>query len=81
MTATQRRSRTTTALLVLAVLAGACTKQAGNGVEERLVERSRDSMGSELRLSAWTADEAGAVAAFDAVFGESDRLGAVMSVG
>lgn len=37
-------------------------------------------MGSELRLSAWTADEARALAAFDEVFREFDRLEDLMSV-
>ena len=37
-------------------------------------------MGSELHLTAWTADEAAAVAAFDAVFAEFDRLDGLMSV-
>ena len=37
-------------------------------------------MGSELRLSAWTADESRTIAAFDAVFAEFDRLEALMSV-
>src|SRR5262245_18375100 len=38
------------------------------------------SMGSELKLSAWTSDEATATAAFDAVFAEFDRLESLMSV-
>ena len=37
-------------------------------------------MGSELRLTAWTTDPAGARSAFDAVFKEFDRLDALMSV-
>ena len=37
-------------------------------------------MGSELRLTAWTADEAGGVAAFDEVFAEFDRLEALLSI-
>jgi thiamine biosynthesis lipoprotein len=37
-------------------------------------------MGSELRLTAWTADESAALSAFDAVFREFDRLEALMSV-
>ncbi len=37
-------------------------------------------MGSELRLTAWTARESGALSAFDAVFAEFDRLDALMSV-
>jgi thiamine biosynthesis lipoprotein len=36
-------------------------------------------MGSELNLTAWTTDEAGARAAFDAVFAEFERLEALMS--
>jgi thiamine biosynthesis lipoprotein len=45
-----------------------------------LVERARLSMGSELRLTASVHDEASAVAAFDAVFQEFDRLESLMSV-
>jgi len=37
-------------------------------------------MGSELRLTAWVADQAAAHAAFDEVFGEFDRLEDLMSV-
>jgi thiamine biosynthesis lipoprotein len=37
-------------------------------------------MGSDLRLTAWTSDGAGALTAFDAVFAEFDRLDALMSV-
>ena len=37
-------------------------------------------MGSPLRLTAWTADDAGAVDAFDAVFAEVDRLDRLMTV-
>ena len=37
-------------------------------------------MGTELDLTAWTSDEPRAVAAFGAVFGEFDRLDALMSV-
>jgi len=36
-------------------------------------------MGTELRLTAWTADEPGALAAFEAVFREFDRLEALLS--
>jgi thiamine biosynthesis lipoprotein len=36
-------------------------------------------MGSTLRLTAWTSDEAGAKAAFDEVFAEFDRLEKLMS--
>ena len=37
-------------------------------------------MGSELHLTAWTADEPRARAAFDAVFAEFERLEALLSV-
>ena len=37
-------------------------------------------MGSELQLTAWTPDEAGAVSAFQAVFQETDRLDELMSI-
>jgi len=37
-------------------------------------------MGSDLRLTAWTGDDAAAHAAFEAVFREFDRLDALMSV-
>jgi FAD:protein FMN transferase len=45
-----------------------------------LVERARPAMGSELRLTAWTADEVAALAVFEAVFAEFERLDALMSV-
>ena len=44
------------------------------------VERARVAMGSELRLTAWTADEPAALAAFDTVFAEFDRLEALLSI-
>ena len=58
-----------------------CTTSATPAKNEAaLVERSRVSMGSELHLTAWTADEAKAVAAFEAAFDEFDRLDGLMSV-
>lgn len=48
--------------------------------EASLVQRSQVSMGTAIQLSAWTTDEAAAVAAFDRVFLEFDRLDALMSV-
>jgi FAD:protein FMN transferase len=58
----------------------ACNRAAPVSGSARLVERARVSMGSELRLTAWTADEAAAALAFDAVFQEFDRLERLMSV-
>ena len=44
-----------------------------------LVERARASMGTELQLTAWTTDGAGAARAFEVVFEEVDRLEERMS--
>jgi thiamine biosynthesis lipoprotein len=68
----------------LCVAAAACTQAAfapsASADPPRLVERSRLSMGSTLRLTAWTSDPAGAEAAFKDVFAEFDRLEDLMSV-
>jgi thiamine biosynthesis lipoprotein len=62
-------------------IAAACSSSAAPSTHPAaIVERSRMSMGSELHLTAWTADEARAVAAFEAAFAEFDRLDALMSV-
>jgi thiamine biosynthesis lipoprotein len=45
-----------------------------------LVERARVEMGSELRLTAWTADEALAISAFEEVFHEFERLDKLLTV-
>ena len=65
-----------------AVLLGlvACGQPAPGSNNARLVERDRSAMGSDLRLTAWTTDEPGALSAFDAVFAEFDRLEGLMSV-
>jgi thiamine biosynthesis lipoprotein len=65
------------------LLAALCAAGAGCARvvhAERTVERSREAMGAPLRLTASTVDEAAAVAAFDGVFAEFDRLDALMSV-
>jgi thiamine biosynthesis lipoprotein len=80
MTAANGHTGTATALLVALSLAGACSGQARDTGGEHLVTRARASMGSEVRLTAWTADDAGAGAAFEAVFQEFDRLEKLMSV-
>ena len=56
----------------------ACTSDAPP--QPTLVERSRISMGSQLALSAWTADQRQTEIAFEHVFREFDRLEALMSV-
>lgn len=66
--------------IVLALAAMACRNALPEAPAARLVERARMTMGSELRLSAWTTGEATAVSAFDQVFAEFDRLEGLMSV-
>ncbi len=60
-----------------ATLTIAC--RASDAARVRLVERVGAAMGSQLRLTASTADESAARAAFDAVFAEFERLEALMS--
>ena len=70
-------------LLVAAIVAPGCVDSEPATEQRdapRLVERSRVTMGSLLTLTAWTADEPAALAAFEAVFDEFDRLDALMSV-
>src|SRR5262245_13346821 len=68
-------------LVALVAVTGGCRlsppPSAGGAA---IVGRARVAMGSELRLTAAGVDEATAVAAFDAVFGEVDRLESLMSV-
>ncbi|HJZ72749.1 MAG TPA: FAD:protein FMN transferase [Vicinamibacterales bacterium] len=64
-------------IVVIAAIASACGGRVGS---PHLVEGAAPAMGSDLRLTAWTADEAAAHAAFDAAFREFDRLDALMSV-
>jgi thiamine biosynthesis lipoprotein len=80
MTAVGTRVGRAAVVLVLAAFVDACAGQASPTTGEHLVERARASMGSDLRLTAWTADDAAAAAAFDAVFREFDRLEDLMSV-
>jgi thiamine biosynthesis lipoprotein len=74
--------RTVTRLMPLALglaLATSCADPPPD-VRPRLVRDERLAMGSLLRLSAWTSDEAAARAAFAAVFAEFDRLEGLLSV-
>lgn len=68
----------TAATVVLSSVA--CTPPDAASTGAHIVERSRLAMGSELRLTAWTADEAAAVSAFEAAFADFERLDALMSV-
>src|SRR4030095_5029400 len=63
---------------VVAASTAACNETAGSS-GTRLVERTFASMGTELRLTAWTTDEAGAVDAFKEIVQEFDRLEALLS--
>ncbi len=58
----------------------AASSPAAGSSHASLVERSHVTMGSELTVSAWTADEGRATDAFEAVFAEFDRLDRMMSV-
>ncbi len=69
-------------IALVATLAG-CSSGGSDPVAENdfaLVERTRESMGSEVRLTAWTSDQSTAVVAFEAVFAEFERLDSLMSV-
>ncbi len=72
----------TKSIVLIAVLTAACTATSGGSSgsdHSRPVERTFASMGTELRLTAWTTDEAAADAAFQAVFQEMNRLEALLS--
>jgi FAD:protein FMN transferase len=79
-----------TRLLVVAAglqaccLLAACTpspeRRSQAAREPTLLSKEAVAMGSSLQVSLWTADDAGAAAAFEAVFAEFDRLDRLMSV-
>jgi thiamine biosynthesis lipoprotein len=62
------------------LLVVACGGDSFPSPHHLIVERSRLSMGSEVRLTAWTADEPRAVGAFEQAFAEFDRLDRLLSV-
>ena len=64
-------------VLLIALLASGCAAAPARRV---LIERTKVAMGSELRLAAWSDDEASTIAAFDGVFREFDRLEALLTV-
>ena len=68
------------AISPLTLLACGRTNPAPPAPAARLIERSHETMGTEVAVTAWTGDEPRAAAAFAAVFGEFDRLDALMSV-
>lgn len=68
-------------LILYALLLGSAACSAPQlKAEPDLVERVHATMGTELHLTGWTADEENAVAAFEEVFREFDRLDRLMSV-
>jgi thiamine biosynthesis lipoprotein len=67
-------------IVSLAALSACRAGGAPHASPAEIIERSRVSMGSEVHLTAWTADERGVLSAFEAVFDEFDRLDALMSV-
>ncbi|HUE86321.1 MAG TPA: FAD:protein FMN transferase [Vicinamibacterales bacterium] len=62
-------------LVVMAIAAGGCAPD-----EPRLIVKAHRTMGSEVRVTVWTAQESVAYDAFDAVFAEFDRLDALLSI-
>lgn len=80
--------RTVSCALLSALVFTACGSPSGDAVSPvsesqpatRSIERTHETMGTEIRLTASTADEAAAVAAFTQVFADFDRLDSVLSV-
>jgi FAD:protein FMN transferase len=64
-------------VILLALATAACATEQ---IAARPVERSRVAMGSQLRLVAWTTDEAAALDTFEHIFREFDRLDNLLSV-
>ncbi len=69
-----------TAVLMGCAAAGLFLVSACSSDAPQLVERARPAMGSELKLTAWTSNEAAALSAFESVFAEFDRLENLLSV-
>ena len=77
---TRRSAAAIVALGLLIAGSSACRGRAGDdGRRVLVVERTGVAMGSELKLTSWTVDEAAARAAFEAVFAEFERLEGLMS--
>jgi FAD:protein FMN transferase len=62
------------------IVAAALATAACGSPEARLLTRSHQTMGAEVRVTVWTTDDRVAYDAFDAVFAEFDRLDALLSV-
>jgi len=72
------RARFHIVLLLFSAFVTGCAQTSGSS-NTTLVERTSASMGSELKLSAWTTNEPATAAAFEEVFDEVDRLDQLMS--
>ena len=68
------------AVLAAAIMACSRAETEQAAPVASLVERVRVSMGSEVRVSAWTADEANALQAFEHVFQDFEFLDRLLSV-
>lgn len=69
------------AIAILAATVASCSRETSEGPPSpRLIERSHLAMGSEVKLTAWTADEPNALAAFEHVFQDFDHLDRQLSV-
>jgi len=65
-------------LVILALACASCAAPT-QAPAPQLVERSRQAMGSLLRVAAWSSDETATVATFEQVFREFDRLESLLS--
>ena len=74
----QRRSGRAIVLFLIAAVMAAC-KGAPQPAGAHLFQRTYASMGTELQLTAWTADETAAEAAFGEVSQEMERLEGLLS--
>jgi FAD:protein FMN transferase len=68
------------AAIAACLLAAACRPATESSPQRLVVERSRLSMGSEIRITASVSNEPDALRAFEKVFDEFDRLDRLLSV-
>ncbi len=70
-----------TAIALAVAAAASCSSAATDAPPSaRLIERSHLAMGSEVKLTVWTADEPNALAAIEHVFSDFDHLDRQLSV-
>src|SRR5215471_11098459 len=77
------RTATVGMLILTCAWLSSCSSKSFDGPaksEARLIERAGLAMGSELKLTAWSADEREVHKLFDDVFARFDRLDGMMSV-